>query len=139
MSVPVPTFPALSCVLREDLTGELTMNNTTYPITASTLRRLRVGVIGHAAASARTMGRPVKLTAAEPGGSFTIAVHPDGYVQPLNTDHTVDDIPPGYPRPVEHDDCRECGDVADVAQNFCVWCGAREPLAVVQPAGGGVK
>lgn len=64
-------------------TGSITLNGSSRALTASTVPEVRSAAIRHAAEHARTQGRPVTLTAHEPGGSFRLAVSPDGRVESL--------------------------------------------------------
>ncbi|ARJ07650.1 hypothetical protein GCM10010988_40310 [Cnuibacter physcomitrellae] len=135
MSIPVPSFPVIRSTLRDDATGELVVNDTSYPIAGDTINRTRTGVIAYTASRARELGRPVRLRATEPGGgTFDVAVSGDGYVQTLNPDQSVDEPRPGQTRLVEQGKCRTCGGETDVSENYCAFCGTKDPLsAIVTP------
>jgi cellulose biosynthesis protein BcsQ len=73
-------FPRIHAVLRENGTGEVTINGTSHPIQAET----EAGVLGEAlsliAHTAAQLGRPVKVTTTDPDGQGSIVVSPDGAV-----------------------------------------------------------
>lgn len=73
-------FPRIHAVLRENGTGEVTINGTSHPIQADS----EASVLGEALAliahTAAQLGRPVKVTTTDPDGQGSIVVSPDGAV-----------------------------------------------------------
>lgn len=67
-------------------TGSITLNGTSHPLHASSVPEVRSAAIQRATEHARTQGRPVKVTAHEPSGTFHLAVSPDGRVDSLPDD-----------------------------------------------------
>jgi hypothetical protein len=48
----IPAYPRIDATIRENKTGELTINGTSHPIVAADLARLRAGVTARCAATA---------------------------------------------------------------------------------------
>ncbi len=136
MTIPVPSFPVIRSTLRDDATGELVVNGTSFPLSADSLEHLRRGVIAYTAKTARQFGRPVRLHATEPGGAtFDVAVNPDGFVQAVGVANSVEEISEGQDRLIEEGPCRACSGDADVSENFCAWCGTVDPLSAILTPG----
>lgn len=87
----IPALPRLSAIVRADASGELTINGTSRPLIAVDAARLRAGIIARCAAVGRQVGRPIRLSVVDVTGTYQLGIHPDAYVQILNTDGTVDD------------------------------------------------
>ena len=75
-----PTWPRAAATLRADGTGEVTINGGTHPIQADDLAGARAQATERVARSAAQLGRPLRLTAAEPDQTWPLIVHPDGTV-----------------------------------------------------------
>ena len=132
MSITIPTFPTVQAVLGGDARGTITLGGITHPIAAANVNLLRAGVISHASAAARDVNRPIELTATDPDGTLTrLAVHPDGYVQQMSEDRTVDEVEDGQPRPLMKAPCKKCGELMSVRVNFCEQCFTPQPLGVI--------
>lgn len=76
----VPTWPHIEAVIREDGTGEVTINGTSHALEANGLEEARNSVIETVAATAKKVGRPVRVATTSPDGDWPLIVHPDGTV-----------------------------------------------------------
>ncbi|MBO9553821.1 FHA domain-containing protein [Cellulomonas sp.] len=136
----VPRWPRIVAVVNRDATGRLSVNGTERECAAESVDALRAGVIARCVAVAVTMGRPVQLLVSEDGVEWALAVRPNGVVQPLNDDGTVD--PPGDVV-VAESRCRACRHLQPVTAAVCSACGVDEPLAVevaaAEPAPSGAE
>ncbi|MES2171269.1 MAG: hypothetical protein V4479_11200 [Actinomycetota bacterium] len=121
----VPRFPVITVLIRENLTGELTVNGTSHPIGAESVERLRSGVIARCSRVAREIGRAVRLTVEEPEEHYELAIHPDAFVQVLSPAATIDAEP--AERLVGTSTCRICGLEQSLRNNFCIGCGCESP------------
>jgi hypothetical protein len=74
---PVPAEPHLQIQIRHD--GSCAIDGK--EVTAAN-GQLRAAAIDQAAATARTLGRPVRVTATEPGAAYRLIVRPDGTTGP---------------------------------------------------------
>lgn len=126
MSTFIPALPRLSAVVRSDASGELTINGTSRPLVAADAARLRAGIIARCAAVGRQVDRPVRLSVVDVTGTYQLGIHPDAYVQILNTDGTVDDVP-AEQRVVGESPCRRCGRPQSLRHNYCTLCGLKSP------------
>lgn len=122
----IPALPRLSAIVRSDASGELTINGTSRPLVAADAARLRAGIIARCAAVGRQVGRPVRLSVVDVTGTYQLGIHPDAYVQILNTDGTVDDAP-AEQRVVGESPCRRCGRPQSLNHNYCTLCGLKSP------------
>jgi ribosomal protein L40E len=123
----VPAFPRIDATIRENKTGELTINGTSHAVVAADLARLRAGVIAQCAATARKVKRPVRVTVVDVAGTYSIAIHPDAFVQVLdNTGHCAD-LPAGAARPISNSPCRRCGESVPVSAVTCPQCDVENP------------
>ncbi|TFC13220.1 chromosome partitioning protein [Cryobacterium algoritolerans] len=73
-------LPRIRAMIRSDGTGELTIDGESQRITAVDEAGVREEIINRVAATARTIGRPVRLTAEDEQGQSPLIVHPDGDV-----------------------------------------------------------
>jgi len=84
---PVPHFPRIAVTIHPDTSGEVTVQGISYPVPATgdvvTARQAAIGVVALRAASA--LGRPVRVTASDPEGSWPLIVHPSGHVEGVDT------------------------------------------------------
>ncbi|TFB97009.1 chromosome partitioning protein [Cryobacterium sp. HLT2-28] len=107
-------LPSIRAMIRSDGTGELTIDGERQQITAVDEAGVREEIINRVAATARTLGRPVRLTAEDEQGRSPLIVHPDGDV-----DADGDFIPaaelPSSTRPLllPEDSAPDSGDHAD--------------------------
>ena len=86
MSSHVPAFPRVNVLLREDGSGEVTIQGTSHLVHANDLdqaRRFALGIVTMRAAL--LLGRPVRVSAHDPHGTWPLLVHPDGHVQAADT------------------------------------------------------
>lgn len=120
---PIPTWPRISAVTRQDGTGQLTINGVEHQLAGVDVDQLRNGIIARCAQLAGRLGRPVPLVVTDDDQSMNLAVRPDGVVQQLSAAGTVPD-PDGL-QPVAGP-CRQCGTVQSVAVTECPTC-AQEP------------
>ncbi len=109
-------LPRIRAMIRSDGTGELTIDGEVQQITAADEAGVREEIINRVAATARAIGRPVRLTAEDEQGQSPLIVHPDGDVDadgafipaadlpapdPLSgTDLSADDALPSPTRPL---------------------------------------
>ncbi|MDX6719765.1 MAG: hypothetical protein QOJ63_2019 [Solirubrobacteraceae bacterium] len=81
---PVPRSPRTIAVLRDDGTGELTINGVTQPLKATSVDEARALVLERVSTHAHEdLGGPVRLLASDPDGWWDLAVYPDGHVSEL--------------------------------------------------------
>lgn len=123
----VPAYPRIDATIRENKTGELTINGTSRPIVAADLARLRAGVIAHCAGIARKVNRAVRVHVVDVAGTYSIAIHPDAFVQELDDAGHCADLPAGAARPVSNSPCRRCGERVPVSATTCPQCRAENP------------
>lgn len=123
----IPAYPSIDATIRADSTGELIINGTSRPVEAATLELLRAGIIARCAATARQVRRPVRVQVVDITGSYTLAIHPDAYVQVLDEQGNVPDAPEGSRRAIGQSPCRVCGNVIALGWESCPECGTREP------------
>ncbi|GGC17648.1 FHA domain-containing protein [Cellulomonas carbonis] len=78
----VPHFPRITVTIHPDTSAEVTIQGISYPVPPTgdvvSARQAAIGVVALRAASA--LGRPVRVTATDPEGSWPLIVHPSGYV-----------------------------------------------------------
>lgn len=80
----IPRSPRTIAVLRDDGTGELTINGVTQPLKATSVDEARALVLERVSAHAHEdLGGPVRLLASDPDGWWDLAVYPDGHVSKL--------------------------------------------------------
>lgn len=94
---PVPAWPRIHAITREDGSAEVTVNGTSHPVGTTSLEAARDAVIDLIAQTATKVGRPVRATASGPEGTFALIVHPDGTV---HADQAEAPLPPAPPPPV---------------------------------------
>ena len=86
----VPHFPRIAVTIHPDTSSEVTIQGISYLVPATgdvaSARQAAIGVVALRAASA--LGRAVRVTAADPEGSWPLIVHPSGHVE------GVDGAPP---------------------------------------------
>ncbi|MFD7024890.1 hypothetical protein [Promicromonospora sukumoe] len=78
----VPRWPRIDAIVREDGSGEVTIDGTFHPIAAGSLEEARVEVLRRVTENAVQIGRPVRASATGPEGLWNLIVHPDGTVVP---------------------------------------------------------
>lgn len=131
----IPAYPRIDATIRENLTGELTINGTSLPLVAADLARLRAGVIARCAVTARQVHRPVRVHVVDVAGTYALAIHPDAYVQILDASGNAPDRPAGAARPVNSSPCRACGVSSLLSAIACPACQAKGPHdAQAEPA-----
>ena len=123
----IPAYPRIDATIRENMTGELTINGTSLPLTAPDLVRLRAGVIARCAATARQVHRPVRVHVVDVAGTYGLAIHPDAYVQILDDSGNTPDLAAGATRPVNSSSCRVCGFSSPLSATACPSCRVPEP------------
>ncbi|MEV0952360.1 hypothetical protein [Promicromonospora sp. NPDC050249] len=84
----VPRWPRIDAIVREDGSGEVTIDGTFHPITAGSLEEARVEVLRRVTENAARVGRPVRASATGPEGLWNLIVHPDGTVVPEEDEPT---------------------------------------------------
>lgn len=78
----VRRWPVIEAVVRNDGTGEVRIDGTSYPVVAPSLEEARVEVLRRVTENAVRVGRPVRASAEGPEGIWKLVVHPDGTVVP---------------------------------------------------------
>lgn len=78
----VPRWPQIDAIVREDGSGEVTIDGAFHPITTGSLEEARVEVLRRVTENAAKIGRPVRASATGPEGLWNLIVHPDGTVLP---------------------------------------------------------
>jgi MinD-like ATPase involved in chromosome partitioning or flagellar assembly len=91
----VPRWPRIDAIVREDGSGEVTIDGTYHPISAGSLEEARVEVLRRVTENAVQIGRPVRASATGPEGLWNLIVHPDGTVVPEEDELA----PPSSPTP----------------------------------------
>lgn len=91
----VPRWPRIDAIVREDGSGEVTIDGTFHPISAGSLEEARVEVLRRVTENAAQVGRPVRASATGPEGLWNLIVHPDGTVVPEEDELA----PPADPTP----------------------------------------
>ncbi|MDR7380815.1 hypothetical protein [Promicromonospora iranensis] len=91
----VPRWPRIDAIVREDGSGEVTIDGTFHPITTGSLEEARVEVLRRVTENAAKVGRPVRASATGPEGLWNLIVHPDGTVVPEEDEL----VPPSTPTP----------------------------------------
>ncbi|GAA3511097.1 MinD/ParA family ATP-binding protein [Georgenia daeguensis] len=79
-TTPVPDWPHVGAIARPD-GGEVTINGTSHPVAGDSVATVRQAILAKVAETARSVNRPVKVTATDPDGSWPLIVHPDGHVE----------------------------------------------------------
>jgi hypothetical protein len=123
----VPAYPRIDAIIRENKTGELTVNGTSRPLVAADLARLRAGVIARCATLARQINRPVRVHVVDVAGTYSIAIHPDAFVQVLDESGNTPDLAPNAARPISNSPCRKCGTSIPVSAVGCPSCQVDNP------------
>ena len=126
----IPAYPRIDATIRDNLTGELTINGTSLPLIALDLVRLRAGVIARCAATARQVHRPVRVHVVDVAGTYGLAIHPDAYVQILDASGNTPELAADAARPVNTSPCRTCGASSSLAAIVCPACQDSEPHGV---------
>jgi MinD-like ATPase involved in chromosome partitioning or flagellar assembly len=91
----VPRWPRIDAIVREDGSGEVTIDGTFHPITTGSLEEARVEVLRKVTENAAKVGRPVRASATGPEGLWNLIEHPDGTVVPEEDEPA----PPSVPTP----------------------------------------
>lgn len=102
----VPRWPRIDAIVREDGSGEVTIDGTFHPISAGSLEEARVEVLRRVTENAARVGRPVRASATGPEGLWNLIVHPDGTVVPEEDElappsSPTPQAPPAGPAPVQ--------------------------------------
>lgn len=80
-SAPTPsTWPHVAATLNPDGTAQVTISGNTTPVRGSSIDDARGQVLAQITATAAKLGRPVRAEVTDPGGEWTLIVHPDGTV-----------------------------------------------------------
>lgn len=120
-------WPRVRAELRDDATGNLSVNDVEHECAAASATRLRTGVIARCTAIATTVHRPVRLELTDSLGTQELAVGPDGTVRRVRDDGTVDT---GFVPPAAASPCRRCDVPQQVTTTTCDSCGVLEPHRV---------
>ena len=80
---PTPAWPKVSVLVHPDGHGEVTVNGTSHPVVADDVDEARTAVLASVATTATSIGRPVRVEAVDPTGTWQLVVHPDGRVEPV--------------------------------------------------------
>lgn len=123
----IPAYPRIEATIRENKTGELTINGTSRPIVAADLARLRAGVIARCAVLASQVHRPVRVHVVDVAGTYAIAIHPDAFVQVLDATGTALDLVPGADRTISSSPCRQCSASTPLSARICASCQVHDP------------
>lgn len=123
----VAGWPRITATVRPDGTGSLTINGTEHPCRATSPEELRTGMVARCVALASYLRRPVRVQAIEDGHTWLVAVRPEGLVQPIDEDNTID-LPDGLT--VQQGLCRHCHGPQPVTAQHCDRCDVKAPLAV---------
>lgn len=73
-------FPSISVVLNDDQ-PHVDIAGTQHPLEGRDLDQLRDNARRRITKTAEALGRPVQAIAHEPGGNWSLIIHPDGTVQ----------------------------------------------------------
>lgn len=79
----IPRWPKITVALHADGSGRLTIDGRDEDLSAGDIDDTRRIVLERVAATALTVGRPVRLHSSDPDGRWELAVHPDGQVDEL--------------------------------------------------------
>jgi hypothetical protein len=123
----VPAWPRIGAVVRADATGTITITGTERACAAETTAQLRRGICARCTAVARDLGRPVFLVVTEGDTTMSLVVRPEGIVQPLNDDGTVDEPIDLVP---EDSPCRACRHTQPITTSTCPKCAIADPHTV---------
>ncbi|QCU79706.1 ParA family protein (plasmid) [Citricoccus sp. SGAir0253] len=80
-------WPKLRAIIREDGTGELTINGTSRPVDGTDSTQTRRHIINQAHQLAIQHGRPVALRAAEGDREYSLVIDVNGSVEEMPTDN----------------------------------------------------
>ena len=127
MPIVVPTNPVISAKIRPHNTGELTILGISRPLAAESSSWLRGGIIARCATIARQHNRPIRLHVEDVDATYDLAVHPDAYVEQLELDWTIEELPPDAPRPIGEGRCYVCRRMQPLKNQFCMQCGTVHP------------
>lgn len=129
----IAAWPPIEAEVREDGTGSITIAGTERACAAPSPAQLRTGILARSVALALELGRPVRLHVTEGGERWPFGVRPEGIVQSLHPDGTVD--PAENLAPITSP-CRACGLVQPITTALCSACGTAEPHRVeTEPRG----
>lgn len=123
----VVTWPRISAAVYPDGTGSLTINGTSHPCAASSVDELRTGMVARCVTVASALHRPVRFTVTEADATWSLAVRPEGVVQLINEDGTLDP-PDGLA--VDEGRCRACRHLQPVTSRACTRCATKDPHRV---------
>lgn len=123
----IPAYPRIEATIRENKTGELTINGTSRPIVAADLARLRAGIIARCAVLAGQVHRPVRVHVVDVAGTYAIAIHPDAFVQVIDEAGTTLDLAPDTVRPISNSPCRKCSASIPLSARICASCQVQDP------------
>lgn len=123
----VPGWPTVRALVRVDGTGTITITGTERPCASSSPDQLRLGIAARCAALAVDLGRPVRLTVTEGDQVLHLAVRPEGVVQELRSDGTIDPAGDLAPQVAA---CRQCGHHQPITTTTCPACTLHNPHQV---------
>ena len=93
----VPTWPQIIASVRENGSGEVSVDGVRHDVAARDVTAARAAVLAHVQAhTAAVLERPVRIDTFDPQGHWQVIVHPDGQVEAAE-----DDAPATTPRPRE--------------------------------------
>lgn len=78
----VPTWPQIIAIVREDGSGEVTVDGARHTVAATDLAGARAAVLAHVSKhTAAELARPVRIDTFDPEGQWQLIVHPDGHAE----------------------------------------------------------
>lgn len=90
----IPTWPKIEALTRPDGSGEITINGTSHAIDTNTVAAARREILRRVVDTAAKMNRPVRVTTSGPDGNWPIIVHPNGTVEPDQSQPAAPASPP---------------------------------------------
>lgn len=133
----LPTWPRVEATLNRDGSGVLLVDGVVHPVAGATFEAAQDAVIGHVAALAASLNRPVRMITRDPDGTWPLVVTRTGRVAP---DATPVDLTPPTKGPAASS--AEAGDVIEAFGAPVTPYGAqppsrpRLPVPLIAAAGG---
>lgn len=126
-NLAVVSWPRIIATVNANATGTLTINGVQRTCAADTLDALRAGMIARCVTIATALHRPVRLTVTEGEEVWPLAVRPNGVVQALSPEGTIDPDDELVP---SQGPCRYCRRPLPVTERVCTQCQTPDPLRV---------
>lgn len=134
MTSRVPEFPRVSATIRDGGGGEVVINGTAHPVTATTVERTRATVLSLVAGkAARSVQRPVRVAVDDPTGQWLLLVHPDGHVDDLSRPDGAEHQTVAFDERTRHDRGRDMSTTAIAAPPETTGPMAPQPGMVLEP------